>query len=96
MDAIGVAFVDDGNDNGVLCWEDENGPMAYNSNNGKRSEWCNFLRPADTVQLVPMGSTGEDALVKFLKFMDRDGCVFGVSSEKRPMGSEPEVVCVWK
>ena len=92
MDAIGVAFVDDGNDNGVLCWEDDNGPMACNSNDGKRSEWCNFLRPGDTVQLVPMGSTGEDALVKFLD----DGCVFGVSSENRPMGSEPEVVCVWR
>ena len=92
MDAIGVAFVDDGNDNGVLCWEDDNGPMACNYNDGKRSEWCNFLRPGDTVQLVPMGSTGEDALVKFLD----DGCVFGVSSENRPMGSEPEVVCVWR
>ena len=93
MDAIGVAFVDNGNDRGALCWEDEGGPMACNSNDGKRSEWCNFLRPADTVQLIPMGSTGEDALVEFL---DHAGCVFGVSSENRPMGSEPEVVCVWR
>ena len=93
MDAIGVAFVDDGNDGGVLCWEDEGGPMACNSNDGKRSEWCNFLRPADTVQLVPMGSTGEDALAAFL---EKAGCIFGVSSENRPMGSEPEVVCAWK
>ena len=92
MDAIGVAFVDDGNDRGVLCWEDEDGPMACNSNDGKRSEWVNFVRPSDSVQLVPMGSTGEDALVAFL---DHAGRVFGVSSENRPMGSEPEVVCVW-
>ena len=95
MDAIGVDFVDDSSDAGVLCWEDEGGPTACNSNDGKRSEWCNFLRRGDTVQLVPMGCTGEDALVAFLD-QDQAGCVFGVSSENRPMGSEPEVVCAWK
>jgi hypothetical protein len=95
MDAIGVEFVDAGDDKGVLCWEDEGGPMACNSNDGKRSEWVNFLRRGDTVQLVPMGSSGEDALLAFLD-MAGGGCIFGVSSECRPLGSEPEVVCVWK
>mmetsp|Transcript_33550 Transcript_33550/g.98856 ORF Transcript_33550/g.98856 Transcript_33550/m.98856 type:complete len:272 (-) Transcript_33550:726-1541(-) len=94
MDAIGIQFIDDTcGDKGVLCWEDEGGPIACNSNDGKRSEWCNFLRPSDTVQLVPMGSSGEDALVAFL---EKFGCIYGVSSEGRPMGSEPEVVCRWR
>lgn len=98
MDAIGVQFrnfpSDDGkcSDRGVLCWENEGGYITSNSNDGKRSEWCNFLRPSDTVQLVPTGSSGELAL---LTFLERLGCIYGVSAEGRPMGSEPKVVCRW-
>ncbi len=93
MDAVGVQFrnpTDDGtcSDRGVLCWEDEG-----RSNDGKRSEWCNFLRPSDQVQLVPTSSrSGELAL---LTFLERLGCIYGVSAEGRPMGSEPKVVCRW-
>ena len=98
MDAIGVKFTDDGtgSDKGILCWEDEGGFIASNSNDGKRSEWCNFLRPGDQVQLVPRndrtGSSGEIALMTFL---ERFGHVYGVSAEGRPMGSEPKVVYRW-
>ena len=96
MDAIGVKFTDDGtgSDKGILCWEDEGGFIASNSNDGKRSEWCNFLRPGDTVQLVPTGvsADGEEALMTFL---ERFGHVYGVSAEGRPMGSEPKVVYRW-
>lgn len=96
MDAIGVKFTDDGtgSDNGVLCWEDEGGPIACNSNDGKRSEWCNFLRPGDTVQLVPTG-VSTDGEIALMTFLEKFGCIFGVSSEDRPMGSEPKVVCRW-
>lgn len=93
MDAIGVSFGDTGSDRGILQWEDEDGPVACNSNDGKRSEWVNFLGVGDTVQLVPMGCSGEDSLITFL---DRYGCIYGISSEGRPMGSEPAVVCEWR
>lgn len=93
MDAIGIKFGDVDKDRGTLRWEDEGGPMECNSNDGKRSEWVNFLRVGDTVQLVPMGTSGEDSLLAFLK---KFGCVYGVSSEGRPLGSEPAVVCEWR
>mmetsp|Transcript_26635 Transcript_26635/g.57803 ORF Transcript_26635/g.57803 Transcript_26635/m.57803 type:complete len:268 (-) Transcript_26635:68-871(-) len=93
MDAIGITFGDADSDGGILQWEDDDGPVACNSNDGKRSEWANFLRAGDTVQLVPMGSSGEDSLMEFL---DRYGCVYGISPEGRPMGSEPAVVCEWR
>jgi hypothetical protein len=70
----------------------------HNSNDGKRSEWVNFLRPHDQVQLVP-----EDAVRAWqqLGVAAADGGhgprshVFGVSSRGRPLGSEPMVVCAW-
>lgn len=56
-----------------------------NSNDGKRSEWVAFLRPNDTVQLLP----DEDWRVW------RELPIWGVSSRGRPLGSEPAVVCKW-
>ena len=87
MEAPGVRCTDDGS----LCWESPEGPKECNSNDGKRSEWVNFLRPGDTVQLLP--SDPEDALVQFLK--KHGSVIHGVSSIGRPMGSEPQVVCEW-
>lgn len=56
-----------------------------NSNDGKRSEWVAFLRPKDSVQLVP----DED-------WQSWQLPVWGVSSRGRPLGSEPAVVCEWR
>lgn len=86
MEAPGVRCTDDG----ILCWESPGGPQECNSNDGKRSEWVNFLRSGDNVQLLP--SDPEDAIIQFIK---KRGRVFGVSSTGRPMGSEPQVVCEW-
>ncbi len=99
---------------GILRWLDDDGPTLCNSNDGKRSEWVNFLREGDTVQLVP--ADGQDAVMSFVEkycgeMIDRifhlenvincgnkssSNRIFGISSEGRPMGSEPAVVCEWR
>lgn len=101
MEAPGVLFgcSPSGNDRGALRWIDERGPALCNSNDGKRSEWVNFLRKGDTVQLVPVD--GQGAMLQMSKSFGSDGTngtgrLFGISSEGRPMGSEPEVVCEWR
>eukprot|EP01082_Thalassiosira_pseudonana_P015811 g14535.t1 g14535 contig9:2079654-2080493(-) len=102
MEAPGVGFGSGTTCNrGFLRWLDEEGPTLCNSNDGKRSEWVNFLRKGDTVQLLP--SDGQDSLLRFYKqtesYEGGDGTspfgVFGISLEGRPMGSEPAVVCTW-
>ena len=50
---------------GILRWIDEEGPKACNSNDGKRSEWVNFLRKGDTVQLVP--TDGQSTIMQFIE-----------------------------
>jgi len=82
-----------------LRWDsDDNTFEQCNSNDGKRSEWTNFLRPDDQVQLVPRRPT--DALRRFVcRYEEGDedeSRVYGISSEGRPLGSEPAVVCQWK
>jgi hypothetical protein len=114
MEAPGVRYggsVSNNNNNnakskGVLRWLDENGPTACNSNDGKRSEWVNFLRRQDTVQLLP--NDGQDTLLEFYKRYGQSSSgdeeaegtsctrIFGISNEGRPMGSEPAVVCEWR
>lgn len=104
MEAPGVKYGEEINDKhshykGTLRWEEEGGPTVCNSNDGKRSEWVNFLRVGDTVQLVP--TSGQDVLMAFAKKSDieneiRPIRIFGVSLEGRPIGSEPEVLCEWK
>ena len=115
MEAPGVSFGYSGssttssNRGGLLHWTDANGPRACNSNDGKRSEWVNFLRLGDTVQLVP--TNGQESILQFVQRygslqstsnVDDDALlisstkIFGISSHGRPMGSEPEVVCEWK
>ena len=110
MEAPGVYFgsgddTEEKNTKGILRWLSEEGPTACNSNDGKRSEWVNFLRAGDTVQLVP--ANGQDSLLQFSRHLAKQSTedddnerksirVFGISSQGRPMGSEPEVVCEYK
>eukprot|EP00804_Cyclotella_cryptica_P012769 CCRYP_010550-RA/>CCRYP_010550-RA protein AED:0.02 eAED:-0.00 QI:0/0/0/0.5/1/1/2/0/280 len=101
MEAPGVSFgfFDDSTNRdrrGILRWLDEGGPLCCNSNDGKRSEWVNFLRKGDTVQLVP--TNGQKALIQMREIFGTkdDNRIFGVSLEGRPMGSEPEVLCEWR
>ena len=75
---------------GSLHWQGD-GPLDCNSNDGKRSEWVNFLRTGDLVQLLP--HCFEDGIMAF----EQGDCpIFGFSSFGRPLGSEPRVVCEWK
>jgi hypothetical protein len=81
MEAPGVVLKDS-----CLHWGSEAGPADCNSNDGKRSEWVNFLRRGDQLQLLPLEpleNLGIEA-------------VYGVSSYERPLGSEPAVVCEWR
>lgn len=101
MEAPGVSFgfcKDSSNSNrkGILRWLDEGGPIGCNSNDGKRSEWVNFLRKGDTVQLVP--TNGQKAMIQVSEKFDEtnDNRIFGISLEGRPIGSEPEVLCQWR
>jgi hypothetical protein len=80
----------------TLQWQSEQGPMACNSNDGKRSEWVNFLRVGDQVQLRPLQLDAQDVLAIYYGNANNTPRIFGVSSKNRPMGSEPSVVCEWK
>ena len=92
MEAPGIAM------NGkCLVWQDDQGPTVCNSNDGKRSEWANFLRPNDQVQLVPHDP--QTAVLEWLNLdltTDAQRTIYGISSSQRPLGSEPAVVCEWK
>jgi hypothetical protein len=94
MEAPGIQFGCTsklGIDKGILRWGEEGGFLDCNSNDGKRSEWVNFLRVGDNVQLLPLKE--EDALISFAEtFPDR---IFGFSAKGRPLGSEPVIVCKW-
>lgn len=80
MEAPGIAFRPSGGEiennenhmdmekNGMLCWEGT-GPLDCNSNDGKRSEWVNFVKVGDSVQLLP--DCLEDCIMGFLE-MDLD------------------------
>lgn len=84
METPGILF-----DNGILRWESNTGFEDCNSNDGKRSEWVNFLRPGDNVQLRPHDP--EAALATY-----STSGIYGISAAGRPLGSEPVVVCDWK
>ena len=62
-----------------------------NSNDGKRSEWVDFLRRGDTVQIIPASPA---AALQALGEA-RGQAVYGVRREGRPKGSEPAVERKW-
>lgn len=84
--------------------------LAPNSNDGKRSEWCDFLQRRDRVELVPRDAAVARALVQLtlgssssLGGGDTGGggggggvAVVGVRREGRPRGAEPIVERVWR
>jgi hypothetical protein len=95
MEAPGVVL---DAESATLQWESEQGPIACNSNDGKRSEWVNFLRVGDQVQLRPLQLNAQDVLARYANtnLNPTPSRIFGVSSKSRPMGSEPAVVCEWR
>ena len=80
---VGVVFAESGLLQLVRTEDDEN------SNDGKRSEWCDFLQRGDQLQLVvkpeELATAGFDMLVGVCR--DGDGNV--------PRGAEPRVEALW-
>jgi len=73
---------------GMLCWEG-NTPFDCNSNDGKRSEWVNFLRVGDLVQLLPQDL--EDALVAFVnRYQEQDEEQQHKEENQEEVGGESE------
>jgi len=73
--------------------------MATNSNDGKRSEWCDFLQCGDCVQLVPRDSTVANLLLRLALSKNTAGSsvpVVGVRREGLPRGADPVVEKVWR
>jgi hypothetical protein len=91
MEAPGVMV----SETSCLQWKSNEGFIECNSNDGKRSEWVNFLQKGDTVQLLLLLQKPEQISDKETSILKKLP-IFGVSSKGRPMGSEPEVVCKWK
>mmetsp|Transcript_4602 Transcript_4602/g.5997 ORF Transcript_4602/g.5997 Transcript_4602/m.5997 type:complete len:140 (+) Transcript_4602:231-650(+) len=91
-------YYNNAHDRGILKWQTGGGPIECNSNDGKRSEWVNFLRKGDHVQLLPFSI--EDTMMSFVQRFDLDDTsssrIYGISSKGRPLGSEPLVVCQWR
>ena len=59
------------------------------TNDGKRSEWCEFLRVGEQVQLTP-----DEPLAALASTLWGDG-IYGVSRAGRPLGAEPVVTHEW-
>jgi hypothetical protein len=84
MEAPGIAL----RGGNRLEWESSSISSSFtdcNSNDGKRSEWVNFLTVDDQVQLRPHNLDASISL-----FRDN---VYGISSAGRPLGAEPMVLC---
>jgi hypothetical protein len=92
MEAPGVVVVYDPTTKSTaqLHWASEEGYTACNSNDGKRSEWAQYLRENDHVQLRPHDFEGT---VRSEAFHDH---IYGITMSGRPLGSEPIVACQWK
>ncbi len=88
MEAPGIVYNPQG---GQLRWKSRT-RTDDNTNDGKRSEWVNFLRVGDAVQLVPHPSSVPDVL----SAVCLAGRIYGISSQGRPLGSEPGVICHWQ
>ena len=93
LPAHGVFFSDS---NSELYWKKRGPGMdatetteeSSNSNDGKRSEWADFLNVGDTVQLIP-----ED--VSSVLKESRFSTLLGVRRIGRPLGADPIVEQVW-
>ena len=102
MEAPGISLTD----KSELVWSSPEGPRGCQSNDGKRSEWVNFLRPGDQVQLLPNfekeDDSRENTVLRWCNHCsevaekDTHRYVYGISSQGRPLGSEPFVVAKWK
>jgi len=102
MEAPGIVFGDGnyyGDDHpdgkGTLTWK----RIGGNTNDGKRSEWAQFLKRKDTLQIIPYDPS--DVVERFVRkfdFMGEQKCVrvYGVSRSGLPLGAEPRVVCEWR
>lgn len=97
LPAHGVEFGPASEDEGLLFWR-KRGPgsnaketteESSNSNDGKRSEWADFLSTGDTVQLVPKSCP------KALTSSPFETLV-GVRRIGRPLGADPVVERVWR
>jgi hypothetical protein len=63
---------------------------SSNSNDGKRSEWADFVVVGDTVQLVP-----ENALQVLTSSSTSFSTLIGMRRIGRPLGADPIVEMVW-
>jgi hypothetical protein len=93
---FGASSSSSDNSDGQLFWK-KRGPglnaketteESSNSNDGKRSEWADFLAAGDTVELVPNDSA---ALLTSTQF----DVLLGVRRIGRPLGSDPIVERIW-
>mmetsp|Transcript_3378 Transcript_3378/g.5036 ORF Transcript_3378/g.5036 Transcript_3378/m.5036 type:complete len:275 (-) Transcript_3378:168-992(-) len=83
------------NDRGELYWKKrepgqnakETTEESSNSNDGKRSEWADFVVCGDTVQLVPTSS--------ILSSCTLFAQLLGVRRIGRPLGADPIVETIW-
>jgi len=66
----------------------ENTEESSNSNDGKRSEWADFVMVGDTVQLVPENTT---EVLSYSRF----STLLGVRRIGRPLGADPIVEKKW-
>ena len=97
LPAHGIAFGDSSlKGSGKLFWR-KRGPgldatetteESSNSNDGKRSEWADFVTVGDTVQLIPESTS--EALEK-APF----NILLGVRRIGRPLGADPIVERIW-
>ncbi|KAL3928193.1 MAG: hypothetical protein SGBAC_012751, partial [Bacillariaceae sp.] len=69
---------------------------SSNSNDGKRSEWADFLATGDTVQLVPKDASA--LLLQSSSSSEEEGftkTLIGVRRIGRPLGADPIVEKIW-
>ena len=93
MEAPGVIVVNDATtsstSNVQIRWASPEGYTACNSNDGKRSEWVQYLKENDQIQLRP------NSFEVSLRSETLRDSIYGITMSGRPLGSEPIVVCQW-
>lgn len=100
MEVPGVIYDEiQGDGKGNMLWNSDKGPFECNSNDGKRSEWVDFLKIGDNVNLIPFDA--EECIGNFVDKFDssKEGKpinVFGISFEGRPLGSDPRIIAEWR